>query len=233
MSALIKHRIAGRRAVDSDYLVENRLVRRLASETDGETVSPEEQAKRIIDDARQEAAGVVAEARLEAENIRLDAYRTGEQAAQSELDEAMLALDKARADMDEEASRQVQMFWRSVEPELLKLSVEIARKIVRREIEKNDEFILEAIKAGLHQLSSRHDLKIRVNSADSGMVKERKDDLTASFDGMSQIEVIEDRRVPRGGWIVESSSGRLDGRVDSQLKEVERSLTETLRDAKS
>jgi flagellar assembly protein FliH len=114
---------------------------------------------------------------------------------------------------------------------VLKLSVEIARKIVRREIEKDDEFIIDAVKAGLHQLSSRQDLKIRVNSADSEMVKEHRDDLTASFDGMPPVEVIEDRRVPQGGWIVESTSGRLDGRVDTQLNEIERSLTETLRDA--
>jgi flagellar assembly protein FliH len=230
MSALIKRKIAGRRADDIDYLVESRVSRSLVSAMDDD-VSPEEQAERIIDDARQEAMRIVADAQQEAESIRLGAYQAGEQAAQAELDEGMLALDNMRGELDQEAVRQVEAFWLTVEPDLLKLSVEIARKIVRREIEKNDEFILEAMKAGLHQLSSRHDLKIRVNSSDAEMVKEHKEDLTASFDGMPPVEVIEDRRVPQGGWIVESTSGRLDGRVDSQMKEVERTLTEALRDA--
>lgn len=228
MTALIKRKIVGHRADNSDYLVESRFARRLAGMDE---ISPEEEAERIIDDARQSAASVVADAQMEAESIRLQAYQAGEQAAQAELDQAMTALDNMRAELDQEAVSRAEEFWKTVEPEVLKLSVEIARKIVRREIEKDDEFILDAVKAGLHQLSSRQDLKIRVNSADSEMVKEHRDDLTASFDGMPPVEVIEDRRVPQGGWIVESTSGRLDGRVDTQMNEIERSLTETLRDA--
>jgi flagellar assembly protein FliH len=231
LSSLIKRRVAGDKDKAGEFIVDCHLGRS-APWADGESLSPEDEAARIVDDARMEAVQVVEDAGRQAEGIRLAAYEEGREAAQSELEESKAALAALEAELQEDAARKVEDFWRSVEPELLRLSVDIARKIVRREIEKNDDFIIDAIKAGVRQLSTRHDLTIRANPSDCEMIRDHKDDLMASFDGISSIEVMEDRRAPQGGWTVESESGSLDGRVDSQLKEVERNLMEAVRDAR-
>ncbi|HOP79879.1 MAG TPA: FliH/SctL family protein, partial [Armatimonadota bacterium] len=54
-----------------------------------------------------------------------------------------------------------------------------------------------------------------------------------SCDGIRAVEVIEDRRVDKGGCLIESGNGYLDARIDTQRKEVERALTEAVKYGKS
>jgi len=48
----------------------------------------------------------------------------------------------------------------------------------------------------------------------------------ASMDGIQKIEVIADRRVKRGGCVLETSVGNVDARIQSQLSEIGNSLRE-------
>lgn len=229
MNALIKHKAVGRRGADGEYIVRCRVSHK-AHATEEE--SAEDRAKRILDQAVDESERLVAQARAEADDIRAEAYREGKNEAEAELEQMRTDMTGKLAEIEQQAAEQVERFWQSVEPDLLKLAVEIARKIVRREVERDDSFMLDAIKAGLHQLSNRHELKIRISPADSSFLREHKDELQASFDGISSVEVIEDRRVSQGGWLVESPNGRVDGRIESQLKEVDKNLLESFRDGR-
>jgi len=188
--------------------------------------SPEEEARLLVETAREEAETIILEARAEGESIRQTAYEEGSRAAEEELETAKSAMDQRLAEIEADAAKQIEDFWKSIEPELLTLSVEIAGKIIRREIDGQQEFILETIKAGLYQLRDRRDVKIRVSSEDYKFIREHKEDLAASFDGVQSLELIDDRRVSQGGCIIETSNGHLDARVETQSAEIERALLE-------
>ena len=224
MSKIIKADLVPDRGVAGFYLVDCKLDRRRHSRA--KSTSPEDEARLILENAREEAETILSEARAEAESIRTSAYEEGTRAAAQELESAKLAIDERLAEIEADAEKQIDDFWKSIEPELLKLSVEIAGKIIRREIDGQQDYVLETVKAGLHQLRDRRDVKIRVNSNDFEFVRQHKEDLAASFDGVQSLELIEDRRVGEGGCIIESSNGHLDARVETQSAEIERALLE-------
>jgi len=224
---LIKSDLAARLRVPADYVVDcETKAEGLARRADAEPLSPEDEAALALDRAGKEAEALVEAARREVDDIKTAAYAEGRQAAEGELNAAVAQMEKRWAELEAEVKDQVAKFWVAVEPELLKLAVEIAGKIVRQEVDGNREFIVEAVRTGLHQLTERQNLKIRVNPSDYQFVCDRKSDLLAGFDATS-LDVIEDRRVGEGGWVIESENGHLDGKIETQLREVERTLLET------
>lgn len=224
---LIKGKLAARLHAAAEYVVGCKTaVEDPQPREQAEPLSPEDEAALILQRARDEAEALIAEARREGERIRTAAYEEGRQAADEELNAAIARLDQYKVELEAQVTSQVEEFWTSVEPELLKLAVDIARKIVRREVAENREFIFDAVRAGLHQLAERQNLKIRVNPSDYQFVREHRADLVAGFE-TEQMDVIEDRRVDEGGWAIESPNGHLDGRIETQLREVEKSLLET------
>jgi len=221
-------------AVEGEYLVdpgafsEHELrMRRHRSEP------PETRAKSIVREARLEAEEIVSAAVQEAEDIRRTAYEEGHAEGAREFGvrsaECGVRLEETLADI----GRQLDEFWISTEQELLKLSVDIARKIVHREINENQESVLSTVKIALYQLRDRQSLKLRVNPAEYELLREHKEEIMSSCDGMRSLEILEDRRVEQGGCLIESDSGSLDARIETQLKEVERALLEAAHDGRN
>jgi flagellar assembly protein FliH len=59
---------------------------------------------------------------------------------------------------------------------------------------------------------------VLVNPADLDLVRGAVDDLVRTLGGIEHIEVQEERRVGRGGAVVRSSSGEIDGRLETKLE---------------
>ncbi|MHB0912669.1 MAG: FliH/SctL family protein [Armatimonadota bacterium] len=193
-------------------------------------LSPQETAASVIDRANEEAARIVSAARDEAEEIRAQAHREGRDEGLRQLDTERAEIAERAAGLQTELEDRLDRFWIEIEPELLKLSVDIAGKIVRHEVDEQQEFVLGTVKAGLKQLRDRHEINIRVNPGDYELLRNRKDDVACSCDGIRNLEVIDDRRVGRGGCVIESGHGSLDARIETQLGEVERALLEAAND---
>lgn len=211
--------------VQDEYLIEP-----VKDSSDGEqAVPPEDIAKAIIAQAEAEARELVEKATAEAESIRSAAYNEGYEKGLHQLDEARQEVIAQIARIEADAVKEIERFWSVIEPELLKLSVEIAGKIVRHHIDEADGFVLTTVKEGLRQLRDRQEIKIRVNPEDYDLMRERKEDVVSSCDGIKSIEIIDDRRVDAGGCVIESGNGDLDARIKTQLSEVEKALLEASR----
>lgn len=192
----------------------------------GPEQSPEDKAALIIEDAQAEAAGIIATAEAQANRIRESAYQEGLQAGIEQVEDQKRELAGHFSNLNSDAQAKIEEFWSSIEPEIVGLSIDIARKIVRKRIEEDDEFILDTVKAGIRQLREKQDLKVRVNPADYQYMREHKEDVLASSDGIKTIEIIDDRRVDQGGAIIESGCGHLDARIATQFGEIEKAMKE-------
>jgi len=190
----------------------------------GNASSPEEQANLILDEARDRADSVIAQAASRRRGSGRRRTRRGEKTPQANSrppDRPWSVGGGIRG--GSRASDQ-----RVVDDPRTRGSEALGRgrqKILRREVE-SDEFVLTTVTDGLRQLRDKRDLKIRANPGDFRFLREHKEDLIASFDGIQSVDVIEDRRVDKGGCLIESTNGHLDGRIETQLKEVERALLE-------
>ena len=117
---------------------------------------------------------------------------------------------------------------REAEADTLKLALAIAGRVLRRELAV-DPGALEALLLGaLEKLRGQEITRVRVNPAHAGVVSAC---LGRCFSG-TPVEVIADGSRPPGTAVFETPRGNLDASVESQLQEIERGLTDRLRNPK-
>jgi flagellar assembly protein FliH len=113
------------------------------------------------------------------------------------------------------------------EAELLQLSVEIARQIIRREVTTDPSVVTRAVRTAFKYLGDQSHVRISVNPADMKEVQRLLPDL-AQLHRLEGFELVEDAAVERGGCILETGFGRINGSIEDQLamlkEELERCL---------
>ncbi len=187
----------------------------------------QQRSESCLSRAQQEASVIIAQAEARAEEIRQVARQEGYQAgcgqAIHEWRDAVEIIVKQR----DAALQQLDEFGKLLERDILELAVQIAEKIVRREIENHEDTVLDTLRQALARLRDRVRVKIWVNKDDLERVRAVRADISTWVEGLHDVEISEDSRVEKGGVIVESGDGILDARPSSMLREIGRKLQDT------
>jgi len=107
------------------------------------------------------------------------------------------------------------------ERDLVSLSLAVARKILRRELTIDPNIILAVVQSCLGELENIEVYRLRLHPQDVGPV-------AAWFDEQrrTNVQVLPDPQIPRGGAVFETARGQLDARPETQLAEIERGLAD-------
>ncbi len=185
-----------------------------------------EEALSLIEQARRKAEALLAEAEQAAQQIKQDAWNEGfaegRKAAEAEYANIIREAENRIAEFETEKEE----YWKNIEPELVKLAIEIAAKIIHSEVKANSETVVGVAKAAIRQVRQRESIRVRVNPADLETTKSQKNELLESADGIQHLEIVDDRRVDQGSVILETEDGILDARIRTQLSETEKALME-------
>lgn len=116
-------------------------------------------------------------------------------------------------------------------PQLLNLAVQIAEKIIRREVETDPTVAQRIAEEALRQAVDKHHLRIRVHPEDLATLQAIAPELRAALDDVREFEIVPDRRsghrrMARGGCLIETESGVIDARIETQLEEIREQLME-------
>ena len=187
----------------------------------------ESQTGTDLEQARAEAERIIAEARAEASEIERTARERGmrEARATAQAEVAHLAeplLFQLAQTIEEVAALRSDIAERG-ERDLVKLAIEIAKKIVHREVTTDSEIALALARVTLSRLHNRAEAKVHLHPDDFAYVGKHADRLANG----SAIELVEDRAVGRGGCLVETEMGDTDARIEQQFAEIERSFLGT------
>lgn len=106
----------------------------------------------------------------------------------------------------------------SMEIETVRLSLEIAKKIIQREAAVDPDLVAALVSVALKRVHGHHGTAVRVSSHDYERVNEIMRNANAS------IPVKEDAQLERGDFILDTVETHLDGRVSSQIDAVGRAL---------
>jgi len=179
----------------------------------------------------EDPAEIVAAARAEAERIRREAFESGyaegrEEGVRqggSEIETALSFLKRLAADLAE----QEQQALKQLEPELIKLAVAVAKKIIGKEMSVDREIVKRCIARAIEKIVEREKLVVYVHPADMPVVLEYKENLIEMFDGIKTIEVVaSENGISPGGCTVETELVRANGQIEAQLDEVLQGLLE-------
>jgi len=137
--------------------------------------------------------------------------------AAPEIQTALSFLKKLAHSLKEEE----QKLLKQVEPEMIKLAVAVAEKIVGREIAVDREIVKRCVAQAVEKIVEREKLIVYVNPADLAVVLEFKTDLVEMFDGIKNIEVVESENgVSPGGCTVETDFVKANGQIEAQVEEI-------------
>lgn len=171
------------------------------------------EADSILAEARDQAAAILDAAEEEREAQRERLHDSLRREARAEVAAMLIEARSRRAKILEDAGE-----------DIIALALEVARSIVRREVEVDSTWLTDVCDEALSRLVSASAVILRINSADRGIFESWRKNLgTRLAEGVS-LRIISDEEIERGGCIVESDVGRIDARLDTQLLMVERAL---------
>lgn len=215
-----------------------------AAEEEYNSSCPEEDADSIIEDAKQMYLKIIEEANSEAHRIveaaEADAenfisasrdsgykegfetgYIEGKKKAQSIIDDA----SEIRRFLE---ARKEELF-KEAEEQILRLVLNIAKKVIGEEITQNREALLSIVHKGLQKCTFRKKLVLKVSPEDSDFIIENKDRICMTVEGISDIDIVSDLSLAKGSCIIETPSGEVDSSIDVQIEEIEKIFTYLLR----
>ena len=180
------------------------------------------QVQEIAQDPLQEESFQEKMARIEKE-----AYEKGFEQGQKDG----LALEKKH--MEEKAKKLESIFsglnnlkadiYHETESELLKLSVLIAKKIIRQEIKTEKGIIKNTIGAAMKSLVDKQHIQILLNPDDSEEARNLLPEFAAMTKG-GQFQLVEDNSLEPGGCILETGFGKINVTIEDQLTELENEI---------
>jgi flagellar assembly protein FliH len=149
-----------------------------------------------------------------------EGQKAGRDAATSEVQPVLDRLLKSCAEVTGMRGR----LRRETEADVVRLTIAIARRVLRRELSVDPEAIHGIVKAALEKVQAKEICLIRLHPEHVAQARLffEKSGLTAGF------EITADPSLQAGGVIVETRRGNLDASVETQLKEIERGFTDRL-----
>lgn len=196
----------------------------------------ERKKNEVLNDAVKKADEIIQQADLEASDIKQnaceDGYQEGFKVGYSEgynhgINEAnseAQSIRNAAKDLLTSCHEETRKYIKDSEKEIINLSIEIAKQIIGIETSVNPDAVFKIAEKVISRAVERKQVVLRVNPDDFNIVKGRKDELSMYVEDSSNIVVIADPKIPRGGITAETPSGFVDGKIDTQLQTIMKKL---------
>ena len=120
-----------------------------------------------------------------------------------------------------------QAVFDSIAPDILEISLEIAKKIIKKESVEDSSIILENIKDIMNGLSKEEKkITLKVNPAQCAMLKQEVPEIISSKGFEATVSIIPDETIMEGGCILTTANGVIDATIESQLSIISEVLKE-------
>ena len=164
---------------------------------------------------------LVSRAQEESENIKKSAFEEGYR----------LGLEKAESDLDVFRTQLANFMnakkdvFEYIAPDILEISVNIAKTIIKKEVESDPQVLVNTIIDVLRSISKNEaKISIRVRPQNIQFIKDTIPNITYEYGIESKINVISDPAIDEGGCVLQTSNGIVDASIDTQLEIIKKAL---------
>lgn len=169
-------------------------------------------------------AVAMAEARVEAEEKVQEAYaeglRRGEEAGRERFNESLAECEAALQSAGRALVEARTEFLESLEPQVITVVEAIVRRVLRREAATDPELVKTMAREAIMCLAGQERLIVRVNPQDLQALRDHRVTLLSEIEGVDRFEIVGDESVSPGGCVAESDRSLIDGRIETQIKEI-------------
>ncbi|CDE88957.1 TPA: hypothetical protein CPT81_09000 [Candidatus Gastranaerophilales bacterium HUM_20] len=166
---------------------------------------------------------LISRAREEAQAIKESAAKEGYQAG---LEQASEDISEVKNAITAFLSAKQEVF-EYIAPDILEISVDIAKKIIKREIQQDPSLILNNILEILKGLSKEETkITLRVNPQQVALLKTEIPELMSTAGLDAKVLVVPDEELMEGGCMVTTTNGVIDATIETQLSVISEALKE-------
>ncbi|MCQ2523923.1 MAG: hypothetical protein MJ123_06235 [Lachnospiraceae bacterium] len=199
-----------------------------------EEMSPEESeevslmAQGIIDQANAEADEIKNAALAEVDSIKNEAYEEGRlKGYEDGMEAANKELMAAREELEKERLLMLSQFEadaKEVEPKLVDAITRIYERVFSDNFYNHKDVVIHLIHSALMNSDTDNGGAILVSEEDFDFVEESKEKVLSRINNASEWEIKVSAKLSKGQAKIETSKGLIDCGIDTQLKELSRTL---------
>jgi len=164
---------------------------------------------------------LVSRAQEEAENIKKSAFEEGYRKG---LENAGSDIEALKNNLKEFMGAPKEVF-EYIAPDILEISVGIAKKIIQKELESNPQVILDIIIDVLRK-SCKNEPKVtvKVNPQLVAFLKDAIPNVTYEYGIETKINILADQSLEAGNCILQTNNGIIDASIDTQMEIIKKAL---------
>ena len=164
---------------------------------------------------------LVSRAQEESENIKKSAFEEGYRMG---LEKSSGDLAKFREEFKKFMSARQEVF-EYIAPDIMEISVDIAKKIIKKELESDPQIIINTIVDVLRTVSKNEPkVTIRVRPQAVQFIKDTLPNVTYQYGIESKINIVADPAIEEGGCVFLTGNGIVDASIDTQLEIIKKAL---------
>lgn len=166
--------------------------------------------RNLISRAREEAASIK-------EAAAKEGYEEGLQQAQNDIETLRNSLNVFLG-----AKQEV---FEYIAPDLLEISVDIAQKIIKKELREDPTIILENITELLKGLSKEEArITLRVNPEQAAFAKQQIPEIIETAGSEAKVNILADENITYGGCMLTTTNGIIDATIETQISIISEAL---------
>lgn len=202
------------------------------------------EAKAIIDSAKKQAEEMLAATRQEIQQKKIEGekkgfaegsakgykegydkgFKDGEKAGTQDIEKKTVHLKtNLLSVLNQLESSKLEILQRA-ESDLIKLSIEIAKKITKAKFENEPDTIQQSVITAIKFTALKSDIIISINPDDKLIVDLFIPELKSKFDELDKINIVENATIQRGGCIISSKAGVIDNTIENQFQKIYQQL---------
>ena len=176
-------------------------------------------------EAKGKAKEIIAAAEAEAEKIRAMAREHKEKVFAEAREEAKADVAARASEELARAKLQAGQIIAETEAQVVDLALKVASKIIGRELERDPDVLLEIVATAAEAARAAKAMTFRVHPEDGRILREKRPRLMELISRSVDINVKDDPDVEKGGCVIQTEFGTIDGQIRTQLSVLQNLFT--------
>lgn len=169
-------------------------------------------------EAMTTAKQIILEAQRKADEIKAEALRFKEEVFAKARDEAKADVQARQAEELARAKMQAGEIVANAEKDVLELALKMAAKIIGRDIEREPEVVAEICATAIEAARGSKAMVLKVHPEDGKVLREKRPRLMELIGRAVDIAIRDDSEVERGGCVIQTEFGVIDGQIRTQFE---------------
>ncbi|GAB6273906.1 MAG: hypothetical protein STSR0004_07690 [Peptococcaceae bacterium] len=204
--------------INQDSITDNEF---LASKEIKRNIFKKEESN-VLDQAKNEAEKLLAEARVKAQEISIQAKKEGYKAGYQEgyqegLGKAAREATEIRQnafDLLDQVQKIRQETIKNLEHEIVNLSCEIAEKIICSQLTLAPEVVLQIAKEAINLLLDKEQVSLLVNPEEKEVFLAHREEVLKNLPAGTKLNILTETNIKPGGLKIRTSQEELDATLD-------------------